>query len=113
MLRLTKWIGISALAVGLLAFADAPRAQAGDGFSLRLGRFGISTGRYGNYGYHAAPRYRNYYRGYTPRYRSYYGHGHHGTPHYDYHGPSLVPHNGHLDYVPGHYDFHRGHHGHH
>jgi len=31
----------------------------------------------------------------------------HDTSHLDYHGPSLVPHRGHLDYVPGHYDVHR------
>ena len=31
----------------------------------------------------------------------------HDTSHLDYHAPSLVPHRGHLDYVPGHYHLHR------
>ena len=31
----------------------------------------------------------------------------HNTSHLDYHAPSLVPHRGHFDYVPGHYDVHR------
>ncbi len=34
-----------------------------------------------------------------------------GGGHYDYHGPSLVPHGNHLDAIPGHYDYHYG--GHH
>ena len=40
----------------------------------------------------------------------YGGHGHrtwHDTSHYDYHAPSLVPHRGHYDYVPGHYHRHQ------
>lgn len=43
-------------------------------------------------------------------YPSYGSHVHrtwHNTTHLDYDPPSLVPHRGHLDYVPGHYDLHR------
>lgn len=47
MLRIIKWIGVPALAVALLAGLDAPKAEAGNGFSLRIGGFGISTGNYG------------------------------------------------------------------
>ncbi|TWT97217.1 hypothetical protein [Neorhodopirellula pilleata] len=38
--------------------------------------------------------------------------GYHNTTHLDYHAPSLVPHNGHLDYRPGHYDVHQSGHWH-
>lgn len=47
----------------------------------------------------------------------YSGHSHriwHDTTHLDYHGPSLIRHRGHYDYVPGHYDAHQtGHWDHH
>ena len=36
----------------------------------------------------------------------------HDTTHYDYHPGGLVPHRGHFDYVPGHYDLHRSGHFH-
>ena len=111
-----SWLGVPVLAVAMMLAGDSPSAEA-QGFSLQVGRFGISN--YGHSGYH---------RGYRS-YRSNYGHHsgrHYGTPiyggshrsyqshrpHYDYHGPSLVPHGNHLDYVPGHYDLHYGsHHG--
>ena len=36
----------------------------------------------------------------------------HNTSHYDYHNPTVVPHNGHLDVLPGHYDYHQSGHFH-
>lgn len=115
MSRIIKWIGIPVLAIALVAAMEAPKAEAGNGFSLRIGGFGISTG---HHGYH-----RSYRSAYQPRvynnYRSYnhgiYGHRgfYHDTTHLHYHRPQLVPHNGHLDYVPGHYDVHRTGHWHH
>ena len=112
-----RWLGVPALAAAMLVFGDTPKADA-QGFSLQIGRFGVS-----NYGHSS---YRNYggYRSYRPsyhvgtpiyssRYRSGYRAYNSVQPHYDYHAPSLVPHGNHLDYVPGHYDLHYGsHHGH-
>lgn len=73
-------------------------------------RLSVSVG-YGNYGGYPSQSVRHSgYNGYS----GYGGHhrvgGHrtwHDTSHLDYHGPSLVPHGNHLDYVPGHYDVHR------
>ncbi len=85
-------------------------------------RLSVSVG-YGNYGGYPSQNFRNSgYSGYNGH--SGYGGHHrvggystwHDTSHLDYHGPSLVPHRGHFDYVPGHYDVHRtghwDHHGH-
>lgn len=111
MSRKLTWMGVPLLALALVAFCEAPAAQA-QGFSLRIGRFGISN--YGHpYGAYRVPVYRSRYGGH---YGSFYGghYGHHPRrPHYDYHPPQLIPHRGHLDYVPGHYDLHHGNHWHH
>ena len=121
MSRLLKLAGIPALAIGLALLSDGTQAQAG-GFS-------ISIGNYGYRGYGGRTAYRPYYgRSHRPRYnysrayhssRAYHGrrggyggysgsYHHPRVPHYDYHAPSLVPHGNHLDYIPGHYDFHHG-----
>ncbi|MCO8124537.1 hypothetical protein NHH03_22550 [Stieleria sp. TO1_6] len=118
MSRLIKLACIPALAFALVVMTGQQQAEAG-GFSIRIGNSGYGSyyGGYGrSYGYSRGRAYlgRSYYPGYRS-YRSY-------RPHYDYHPPSLVPHRGHFDYVPGHYDFHsggrrgghpHGHHGHH
>ena len=120
MSRFLKWASIPVLALGFLLMPTGNESDAG-GFSIRIGNYG-----YGNYGAYRSyrPSYGPsiyYGRSYRPTYnyqRSYGGY-HPARPHYDYHPPSLVPHGNHLDYVPGHYDFHhRGHggyrgHGHH
>lgn len=125
MFRLIKWAAMPVLAVAMMGL-DAPQAKAIDGFRVQIGGLGISSG-YRSY----RPSY-GYHRGYSSGYGSHYGGHHYGgihyggihygghhygghhyaRPHYDYHSPSLVPHRGHLDYVPGHYDLHYGHHGH-
>lgn len=82
-------------------------------------RLSVSVG-YGNVGVYPTQNYgysgfNSGFRGYTQsaghsNYPSYGGHAHrtwHNTTHLDYHAPSLVPHRGHLDYVPSHYDVHR------
>jgi hypothetical protein len=64
--------------------------------------YGYSNFNSGFGGYHHGAGYGGY--------QSYGGHVHrswHDTTHLDYHAPSLVPHRGHFDYVPGHYDVHR------
>ena len=111
MTRLITWTGAAIVALGTLTLADTPKANAG-GFSLSIGNFGYGVpyynnrSRYGAYRYgHSSHRHRSYR---VPRY-----YAHPRTPHYDYHPPQLVPHRGHLDYVPGHFDFHhRGHYHH-
>lgn len=82
-------------------------------------RLSVSVG-YGNYGGYPLQSFGNSgYGGYSGHggYPVYGGHRTwHDTSHLDYHTPSLVPHRGHFDYVPGHYDVHRtghwDHHGH-
>ncbi len=77
MLRIIKWIGVPILAVALLTGLDAPKAEAGNGFSLQIGRFGISTG---NRGYGSS-----FNRGYNQRslgYNAYYGAGNYGIGNY-------------------------------
>ncbi|QDV68421.1 hypothetical protein Poly24_21300 [Rosistilla carotiformis] len=117
MLRAIRWFGIPCLCLAAVAFADTPKAQAqGGGFSIQFGTPSYGYGGYSrsyrpSYGYgYGSPsygynRHQSYYRGYS---------GHHPhRPHYDYHGPRVVPHGNHYHYVPGHYDLHRGHRGHH
>jgi len=91
----------------------------GSGFGRRYSspRLSVSVG-YGNYGGHPSQIFGN--SGFNSGFSGYNGYsgygGHHGigghstwhdTSHLDYHGPSLVPHRGHFDYIPGHYDLHR------
>lgn len=76
-------------------------------------RFSVSVGD-GNYGGFSSQNYGNavFNSGYSGNlgYGGNHGYGGHrtwhDTTHLDYHAPSLVPHRGHLDYVPGHYDVH-------
>ena len=115
--KMLTWLAVPTLAIAfmLTSVGDTSSADAG-GFSLQIGGYGNGFG------------YRNY-RSYRPSYGvsryNYGGHygSHYGTPirnyrsysqpHLDYHGPSIVPHGNHLDYVPGHYDVHYGsHYGH-
>lgn len=112
MLRMITWIGVPVLAVALLTGLDSPKAEAGNGFSLQIGRFGISTGGAG-YGYNSFYGNR-YYGGGFP------GAGHdgrrpwyHDTTHLDYHPPELIRHGRHFHVQPGHYDVHRSGHWHH
>ncbi len=121
---------IAASAVLALSFAGSSFASAqhhgcnsgyGGGYGRGYGggysspRLSVSVG-YGNYGGYSGYSGYGGHSGYGG-YPSYGGHGHsswHDTSHLDYHGPSLVPHRGHFDYVPGHYDVHRtGHWDHH
>jgi hypothetical protein len=113
-----RWLGVPVLAAAMLLVSDTSEANA-QGFSLQIGRFGISNygGGYGYNrgfgGYNSYQSFRPSYHYGTPVYRSHYRSYHPARPHYDYHPPSLVPHGNHFDYVPGHYDFHYGgHHGH-
>ncbi|QDS87713.1 hypothetical protein EC9_18920 [Rosistilla ulvae] len=114
MLRAIRWLGIPCLCFAVVAVGDMPQAQAG-GFSIQFGTPSYGYGGYSRsyrpsygYGYGSPVRVYNQHRSY---HSGYGGHHPHRT-HYDYHGPSLVPHGNHYDYVPGHYDLHRGHHGH-
>lgn len=116
MSRLFKLAAIPVLAIGLAFITSGAQADAGG--------FGISIGNYGYRGYGGRSYRPSYGRAYRPSYnysRVYGGHygGHYGGSHhprvlhYDYHAPTLVPHGNHLDYIPGHYDSHRGgHYGH-
>ncbi|QDT16573.1 hypothetical protein [Alienimonas californiensis] len=94
----------------------------GSGYSSNYGNFGRSN-LYGNSGGYGSsfsrPRFNSGYgsgnqfgRGYGQSgYGSGYGLGNsqHGSGHYDYHAPEIVPHGDHLDVTPGHYDFHQSH----
>jgi hypothetical protein len=129
MSRLIKCLGIPALAVALLVVADNSKADAANGFALQVGGFGISTGHRGHdharpsAQFSVQPSYQrtfqsSYRRTYQPSFQRSYPRPvrqptYHNTTHLDYHAPQLVPHNGHLDYVPGHYDVHRTGHWHH
>ncbi len=106
MSRFIKCLCIPALAIALLAVTDAPSADAGNGFSMQIGGLGISTGHgHGHGGHGWGPSIRPVY----PIHGGHWGHRpfFHDTSHFDYHPPQLVPHNGHIDFVPGHYDLHR------
>ena len=123
---------IAASAVLALSFVGSSFASAqhhgrhsGYGYGGRYSspRLSVSVG-YGNFGHYSGHSGYGRHQGYGQHpgfggYQVYGGHGHsswHDTSHLDYHGPSLVPHRGHFDYVPGHYDVHRtghwDHHGH-
>ncbi len=120
---MTKHLVAAAAAVALCFVAGADQAQA-RGFHIRAGGVHVDIGNpHGHWGGRHVVGYPGYGAGRV--HRSFYGagfggghgHGHrrwHDTSHYDYHGPSLVPHGNHYDFVPGHYDFHRsGHWDHH
>jgi len=117
------------LALGFVGVSDASAqhygCNSGYGGSSYYGghlspRLSLSVG-YGNVGVYPTQNYG--YSGFNSgfgggyiqpvgysHYPFYSGHVHrswHNTTHLDYHALSLVPHRGHLDYVPGHYDVHR------
>ena len=123
---MTKHLVAAAVAVALCFVAGADQAEA-RGFHIQAGGVHVDVGRPHGYGYgrytagYPSYGYGGYGGGYGRVQRSYYGggfgggHSHwHDTSHYDWHGPSLVPHGNHYDYVPGHYDYHHdGHWDHH
>ncbi len=98
MSRLMKVVAIPVLAVALMAVAGASKAEAG-GFGISIGGHGVHVG-------HHHPGFRP---GFRPPYRPGFGYRpyFHDTSHLHYHGPRVVPHNGHFHVLPGHYDVHR------
>jgi len=101
-----KKLLLIALVVGGIAFAAAPRAEAGTYFSVGIG-FPIGFGYYGGcypgyyggyygggYGYYP---YSAYYRPYYGYHRSYYGSGYHRYYGHSYRRPYYW-HNGHRVY---------------
>ena len=120
-----KRLLVAASAVWALSLAFSSQASAqhygcGSGYGYGGGysspRLSFSVGYGGN------SRFGSGYSGFNSGYSGYGGHsgyggypaygGHvhqtwHDTSHYDYHAPSLVPHRGHSDYVPGHYDLYQ------
>ncbi len=105
-------------------FMGSSAQAAGFGVSWRNGYNNYSGGySHGGNGYYRQSYSRNYGNygsrfntGYRSNYGSYpslgYGRSYHDTSHYDYHPPSVQRHRGHLDYTPGHYDFHQSGHRH-
>ena len=117
MSTLIKWIAAPIVAVGLMAVADTPQAQA-QGFSFGTRGLSIQFGQsYPSY-YTRAPhsyyrsynnyRYNNYrYNNYRYDCRSPYRYGH-----YNYHPTEIIRHGNHYDVIPGHFDYfgpHRSH----
>lgn len=111
------------LAATLLLGTSAQAAGFGVSWGNGYNGYGYGGARYGgfgNYGRSYSGHYGNYGSGYDSRYRSNYGsypslgygRSYHDTSHYDYHPPTVQRHRGHLDYTPGHYDYHRTGHGH-
>ncbi|WP_146523432.1 hypothetical protein [Stieleria varia] len=118
MSKVITWASSGLLAIAAMFTVSGPSANAD--FGLRPGQGGyyarmpsyrpilpsnrtiVPTYRYNSYSLPVYPSYRSHWNGYHPR-----------RPHLDYHGPSLVPHGNHYDYVPGHYDLHHGNHFHH
>lgn len=123
MKRIVKLAAVALMIVGTASVATADRFHHDHGHrnhrrsntsvGIQIGRVGISFGTprynasrltYGRGGLGINLGSSGFGRGYG------YGRSHatwHDTSHYDYHGPSLVPHGNHYDYVPGHYDLHR------
>ena len=105
------------IALGVLGSNEAAAQHCRSGHGYGYGGYGspglsVSIGYGGYSGYGGG--YSNYGSGYSGYgYQSvpvYQGHSQrvwHDTSHLDYHGPSLIRHRGHYDYVPGHYDVHR------
>ena len=108
-----KRLLVAASAVLALSMAFSSQASAqhhgcssgygyGGGYSSPRLSFSVGYGGHSGYG--------SGYSRFNSGYSGYGGHGHrtwHDTSHYDYHAPSLVPHRGHYDYVPGHYHRHQ------
>ncbi len=104
--RLAPWGGMSMIAIALLATTDARSVTAFDGHHDRYGISRYPAFNYRNYRNYRVPSgFRSY--GYPARG---YGYGsyqfHPFGPHYDYHAPRVVPHNDHLDIIPGHFHSH-------
>ncbi len=115
-------IACAGLVIGGIGLAAPNSADAGIRFSFGSGHYGhghyghghYGHGHYGGYGgygggyynnsFYSRPSYNSFYGG------GYYGGGHYNYPHYDYHPTTVVPHGNHYHVIPGHYDFHYGHH---
>ncbi|QDS92138.1 hypothetical protein FF011L_08740 [Roseimaritima multifibrata] len=113
MSALLKWAAVPVVAFALAFAADAPQAEAYDGFRVQVGglSIGAHSSHYGNYGHRGYSSHRIYNPGH--HYGGYQSYRSYSRPHLDYHAPAIVPHRGHYDYVPGHFDVHRGkHHNH-
>ena len=124
----TAFTSAALLAGGLFAMTpDTADAQV----RIQFGSGGYGNGGYNNGGYRSGnsgygnPGYNDGYHnhggsGYSGQrssgYRGYsnggYSNGGRGVSHYDYHPTTVVPHGNHYDVQPGHYDLHRGGHGH-
>jgi hypothetical protein len=109
MSRFIKCIAIPALAIAFMAVAGPSKAEAG-GFGFGGVRIGV-----GHHIGHRTFHHPRIIRHHSPLYSGHFGHRsyYHDTTHLDYHRPTVIPHNGHFDYVPGHYDVHRTGHWHH
>jgi len=121
MSRLIK-LSLFGLLVGCVA---ATSAEAGHGYGYSNGGCQPSYNNYGNgygttYGNTFGSTYNNGYNGYGSTFgQSNYGYPtqgfsnysrqptYHNTTHLDYHPPTAVRHNGHIDVQPGHYDVHQ------
>jgi hypothetical protein len=99
---------VAAVAVGFtLGPAETADAQ---GIHFRSRGVHIDVGNpHGHYGHRSYGHYPSYPRGgWAAQYHS----GFYGRGHYDYHPTEVIRHGHHYHVVPGHYDYHRGGHGH-
>lgn len=115
-------IACAGLIIGGIGLAAPQSADAGIRVTFGSGHYGhghyghghYGRSHYGHYGYGGGYGYRggfysNSFYG-RPSYGGFYGGGHYDYPHYDYHPTTIVPHGNHYHVIPGHYDFHYGHH---
>lgn len=134
MSRIKKWFMVPAVALGLLLYTGAPRAEAG-GFAINVGSGGFGYGGFGvggfggggfgvaryssgfnGYGRNFGPAsgfrsFNNVQRGFGPVVSPRYGVGYRGfvQPRPIYRAPVFVPQRGHF-YQPGRSSFYRGRH---
>lgn len=105
---------VAAGAVSLVGINERPAMAGGWGIHVAGPGYHFDVG-------HGHGRHRSYYRG-AGFHGGHGGWGHgwsgghswHDTSHFDYHPGGYVPHYDHVDYVPGHWDYHQqGHWDHH
>ncbi|WP_437202311.1 hypothetical protein [Planctomicrobium sp. SH664] len=104
---MSRFIKISALACLVIGLAGTS-AFAGGHHGHHHGGYG-GHGRVGTRYFYNTPSY-GYVR---PYYGGNYGPVFHDTSHWDYHGPTIVPHRNHFHVTPGHYHYHQSGHWHH